>query len=413
MSSSMVVGLTDAERLRNTQLGIGVVIDPYPRFDELRPFGNVHEGSMWSLFDVADMFAWIGDAPRYMTIGYDACVEVFRRNDAFSSAGYGEAVKRWGPNILSMDEPEHRRYRALVQPAFSYKVMEDWESRWLGPLLDELIDQFPSHGSFDLLGAYCARFPIHTIASAFGIDRADVSETHQWAYMVTAASMPDEADRAWSAFSGRLQAIIDERRQHPSDDLIGLLAASEVSDDEGTHRLTDEEILGFAGLMVTAGGGTTYRTMGTMLLQLLQRPALLDRVRADRSLIVPLIEETIRWNPPNMFFPRLAVEDVEVEGVRIPSGSLVDVVLGAGNRDPQRWERPNEFDIDRPILPHISFGSGPHFCVGNQLARMELRVALERLLDRVPRLRLDHDADLPVVSGLMWRLANRLPVVVD
>jgi cytochrome P450 len=290
--------------------------------------------------------------------------------------------------------------------------MEDWESR-LRPLLDELIEQFPGRQSFDLLSSYCAQFPIHTIASAFGIDESDVAQAHQWAYMVTAAGTPEESDRAWSLFSGYLQQIIDTRRKVGGDDLIGLLVSSEVTDGPGTHRLSDEEILGFAGLMITAGGSTTYRTMGNLLLHLLSRPDLLERVRCDRSLVQPLIEETIRWSPPNMFFPRLAVHDVELDGVPIPAGSLVDLVLGAGNRDPGRWERPNDFDIFRPTIPHISFGSGPHFCIGNRLARMELGVALEHLLDHAPHLRLDPDVPAPVITGLMWRMVNGLPVILS
>jgi cytochrome P450 len=412
MSRGLTAEAGRAERLQNAQFGIGLVVDPFAPFATLRGRGGVVEGNVWALFGVPDAFDRPGDAKCFMAIGYDACVEILRRNDVFSSRAYASAVKLWGANLLSMDEPEHRRYRALVQSAFSYRAMESWETRWLRPLLDELVATFPEDRPFDIMRAYASQFPIHTIASAFGIAHDDASQAHEWLHVSTLAGIPDESEAAWAEFARHVRPIIAARRAEPVDDVIGLLAASEVTDDDGvTHRLTDEEILGFAGLLVAAGGGSTYRMFGNVLLELLARPELLDRVRREPALIPRLVEETLRVSPQSMFIPRVATTDVTVDGVRIPAGSTVDVVFGAANRDPSRWERPDELDVFREELPHLSFGSGPHFCIGNQLARMELRVALEVLFERAPGIRLDPSAPEPVVTGLFWRLVDRLCVI--
>ena len=402
-----MIGANEAERRRNAASGAGTVFDFHPEVDALRAAGAVHRGSVADLLG-ADVPTVANEevGAHFTVLTFATAEQVFRDHERFSSEhGYGpEVAKYWGANILMMDEPDHRRYRSLAQPAFAVKTMKSWEQRWLTPMLDQLIDDFPASGPVDLYGDYCAKFPVNTIAMGFGIAPDDVDMFHAWV---------SDSQGGPAHVNEYLTRIIDERRASPNDDdVIGLLAQSEVEDEDGRHMLTDAEILGFANLMLTAGAGTTYRTMGMLLVELLKRPELLAAVRDDRSLIPAVVEETLRWSPPVPFFPRMAMVDTEIDGVPIPAGSLIDVFVAAANRDPQRWDDPHAWDPAREPQAHVGFGFGPHFCIGNQLARMELQVGLERLLDRLPRLALDRSVPEPRVTGLLFRMPTGVPAII-
>jgi cytochrome P450 len=179
------------------------------------------------------------------------------------------------------------------------------------------------------------------------------------------------------------------------------------------QRLTDDEIIAFLRLLLPAGAETTYRSSSNLLFGLLCHPEQLEGVRRDRALIPQAIEEGLRWECPLLSIMRTATGDTEVEGVAIPAGAAVSVHLGAANRDPARWTDPDRFDVFRLPRPHIAFALGPHVCLGMHLARMETRVALETLFDRLPGLRLDPAADDVHISGLVFRSPQALPVVFD
>jgi cytochrome P450 len=220
--------------------------------------------------------------------------------------------------------------------------------------------------------------------------------------------------QAADAIANSLRETIERRRVEPGDDLIGLLCNIEIEDpDDGSrHRLSDDEILAFARLMLPAGAGTTYRGLGLMLLALFQTHQI-DRVRKDRSLLDAAIEETLRWEQPLTSAGRLVTRDTELAGVELPEGSVMTACLGAANHDPSRWKDPHRFDLDREVKPHASFGSGPHLCIGMHLARMEMRTVINAILDRLPGLRLDPDAESPYVTGLIFRMPTAVPVVFD
>ena len=164
--------------------------------------------------------------------------------------------------------------------------------------------------------------------------------------------------------------------------------------------------------MLPAGAGTTYRGLGCLLLALLESDQV-DRLRDDRRLLDMAIEESLRWEQPLTQAGRLVTQDTELAGVEIPEGSVVNASLAAANHDPSRWDDPHRFDLDRPALPHASFGSGPHLCMGMHLARMEMRTTMNAVLDRLPGLRLDSDAPKPWMTGLMFRMPTALPVRFD
>src|SRR5205085_7422497 len=178
-------------------------------------------------------------------------------------------------------------------------------------------------------------------------------------------------------------------------------------------QLTDEHIFAFLRLLLPAGAETTYRSSSNLLFCLLTDPDQLHAVRSDRALLPQAIEEGIRYEPPLLFIMRSAVTDVELGGMHIPEGSMISVCLGAANRDPSKFADPDRFDIFRDARQHLSFGFGPHMCLGMHLARMETRVALNHLFDRLPNLRLDPAADDPHVHGLMFRSPRELPVLFD
>jgi cytochrome P450 len=206
-----------------------------------------------------------------------------------------------------------------------------------------------------------------------------------------------------------LAPLLEQRRSRPRGDLISILAHAES--DGG--RLDDEMIFSFCRLLAPAGAETTYRSSSNLLFGLLSRPEQLAALREDRSLLRQAIEEGLRWEAPLTGIMRTCAADTEVCGVPIKADTVVAVGLGAANRDERRWEDPESFDIFRPQRQHIAFAAGPHTCLGMHLARMETRVMLEALLDRLPNLRLDPAAEDVHISGDSFRAPRELPVVFD
>jgi len=197
-----------------------------------------------------------------------------------------------------------------------------------------------------------------------------------------------------------------------TDDLISVLVEAEYTDEDGVvHRLSDAEIYSFAMLLLAAGSGTTWKQMGITLAAILERPEVFAAVRDDRQLVRAAIEESVRWAPTDPMFSRHVTRDTEFFGTHLPEGSVLHLCLGAANRDPARWERPDEYDITRPPKPSLAFGSGPHVCLGMHVARAEMNVGINALLDRLPRLRLDADAEPPRYIGMYERGATAIPVV--
>jgi cytochrome P450 len=380
MGEAVDIGVNDAERIRNRMNGLGVVNDLHDVFDGLRLSGDVHPGGLPTLFGQPDFAYFTGfeGAPRFTVIGHDAAQHVFREHQTFSSRLYSGTAANWGPNLLMMDEPEHARYRSLAQPAFALRTMESWHHRWLFPTLEE-----------------------------------ETAQVHDW-IIRTATNMPkEESESAGTKLVEFLTPIIEDRRVAPGDDVISLLVTSELADKDGSaHRLSDAEVMGFCGLLLIAGTGTSYRATGILMLSILSRPGLLARVKADRSLIPRCVEEVLRWEPPLTSFSRLVTEETVIDGVTLPKGGLVDVGVAAANRDPRRWQNPHEYDPFREPLSHLGFGRGPHFCMGNQLARMEMRTALELVLDRFPDIALDEAVEAPYVTGTFFRMPTSVPVTL-
>jgi cytochrome P450 len=290
--------------------------------------------------------------------------------------------------------------------------MDVWERELVRDVVNEQIDSFVDRSPkrADLVRELTFPFPVIVIARLLGLPREDLPMFHRRAVTVISAGF--ELDRARQASQELYEyfcAIIEERRAHPSDDVISVLAQAEL---EGT-RLNDEEICSFLRLLLPAGAETTYRSSSNLLWGLLSHPHQLDALRNDRALMPQAIEEGLRWEPPLLGIMRTAARDVEVEGVFVPAGSMVAVNIGSANHDEKYWENAEEFDIFRPARQHLAFAWGPHMCLGLHLARMETRVALTQLLDRLPGLRFDPDADRTPITGAVFRAPQALNVTWD
>jgi cytochrome P450 len=409
--------LYDVERhVMATDGGI-LVEDPYPAFAELLAKAPVHAGSVRELLGYGPGGLGVRTgAPVYSAFSYEANDIVLRENDVFSSTFYsGLTTPLFGRSILEMVGEEHRRYRALVQPAFSPRRAQWWTDRWIAALVDEALGAFEHNGRAELNAELCSRIPLQTITSSFGLSREEAFEFREGAEG-TGMRPVGEADLAVLAerherTTAMLRRVIEDRRVHPQDDVISMLVQSEIDEDGERHLLTDDEIYGFSRLILTAGSGTTWRQLGILLVGLLREPPLLDAVRKDRALLQRAIDEAVRWEPTDPIFRRLVTKDVTLCGTDIPAGAVMEMNLGSANRDPARWDDPERFDPYRPGKPNLGFAGGPHVCLGMHVARAEMSVAMNAVLDRLPGLELDPDAPGSRIIGLEHRGPNGIPVV--
>jgi cytochrome P450 len=410
-------GTDDVFDAKNRLGGLGLVRDPHPRLAELREACPVHTGSLSGIFGIVGPDNYlIPDAQQVSVFTWDAVDTAFRDPETFSNS-YMQAALRdvIGRTILEMDPPDHQRYRTLIQGAFTRTEMVRWEQDFVRDIVGAAIERIAPAGRGDLAADVAFHYPITVIAVAVGLPVEHVPSFYEQAAKLTNVAVPAEERHAAAAeLTAMAQAVLDDRRREPRADLISVLAQAELSLEDGsTQRLTDEEILAFVRLLVPAGAQTTYRTLTNVLYALLTNPDQLQLLRDDRSLIPRAIEEGLRWEAPLLSFGRSVTRDTEIAGHPVPAGSTVNLCVHSANRDPSRWEDPDRFDVLRPPKGHVSFGQGNHICLGIHFARMELRVALEEILARLPNLRLDPEATDVHIGGLSTRCALTLPCVWD
>lgn len=338
--------------------------------------------------------------------------QMLRDNETFSSAA---VIAAFGPVLgervmLGMDEPVHGRLRSLVSKAFSQKSLARWQDELVGRVANSLIDNFAPNGKADLVKEFTFDYPSQIIAGLLGLPEQDYPQFQRWSISLLSWLMnPQRGLAAAAALCEYFAPILQARRAEPKDDLISALAAAEIDG----QKLADEEIFSFLRLLLPAGVETTYRSLGSLLLALLSDPVQLDAIRADRSLLPQAIEEGVRWEPPLLTITRVATRDTELGGVAIPAGATVMPMLGSANRQEDRYPDPDRFDIHRQARAHLGWGHGVHVCLGMHLARLEMRTAINLLLDRLPNLRLDPDADDPHIRGQVFRSPTSLPVLFD
>jgi cytochrome P450 len=385
----------------------GSIRDPYPKLRELLRESPVHTGPI-DLGEGADIVE-PGKPPPVTVFGFDEVVQVLRDHETYSSAVYGDVVGMvMGRTILQMDEPEHRVIRTLVAPSFRSKVLERWEEGLVAVVVNELIDSFVETGRTDLVRTLTFNYPVQVIARILGLPRSDYPRFQRWALELTSVAANWERGIAASeALRAYFVEVMEDRRNHPGDDLISDLVRAEV---EG-EKLTDEEIFSFLRLLLPAGVETTYRVTGSMLFALLHDRPQFDALYGDRSLYPQAFEEAVRWEPPVTVILRRAVSDTELAGVKIDEGADIALMIGAANRDERKYTDPDRYDMFRAMRQHVGFGFGVHVCLGMHLARMESRVAINTLFDRLGPFTLDAAAEPPHIEGMAFRSPLSLPVV--
>lgn len=341
-------------------------------------------------------------------LGYDECQTVLTHPDTFSSSIYDQIMGPvMGRTLLELEGAEHRASRALVSPSFRTALLERWRSELVEVVVHELIDRFAPRGRAELAREFTFAFPVQVIARIMGLPRQDYLRFQRLSIELLNVVYDWDCGIAASAsLKAYFTEVLADRRRNPQDDLISTLAESEI---DGT-RLTDDEIFAFLLLILPAGVETTYRASGNLMVALLTEPALMAGLQADRSMLRGAFEEALRWEPPITTVVRRAVHDCELGGVAIPAGTHVSVSVAAANRDPTRYPDPDRFDPTRRNIAHLTFGGGPHLCLGMHLARMEATVAINALLDRLPDLRLDSNVPAPHVVGVAFRSPATLPV---
>jgi cytochrome P450 len=336
---------------------------------------------------------------------------VMRDGETFSSAINAEHIGQFmGELILAMDGHEHRKYRNLVAKAFRASQLEQWDATLVRPAINRLLDVIAPLGRADLVATVTGKYPVEVICGIVGVPLEDAEQFAAWAEQVNTGPLaPARGHAASQAMVDYLRPIVEARREQPAGDLISDLVHAEIDGE----RLTDAKIYGFLRLLLPAGAETTFRVMGNCLAALLTHPDAMQAVVANRELIPEVIEETLRWETSVTMVSRVSTRDTEVAGCPVPAGSPMNVLTGSANRDETRWPDADQWQLGRPHQHHLAFGTGQHQCLGMHLARLELRVGLDTILDRLPNLRLDPDGEAPLIEGYAFRGPRALPVVFD
>ena len=377
---------------------------PYPFFEYMRRTDPVFHGTF---MDIEMLPPELKPDDEWVLFGYDGVFQAFRDEKAFTSAAYEKTIGLvMGHTILAMEGKEHHDHRSLVAKAFRATALERWEPSVIAPVCNQLVDEIKADGHADLVKALTFEFPTRIISELLGLPREDLDMFRRLSLGLISIQTDIEAGLVAAAelhtyFSDQ----VEQRRRKPTNDIIGDLCTAEIDGE----KLDDEAIIAFLRLLLPAGLETTYRSSGNLLYLLLTHPEQLAMVQQDRSLIPAAMEEGLRVETPLTMVMRTTTRDVEISGTAIPAGAQIDLCMGSANRDESRWKDANTFDIRRPRQAHIAFAGGIHMCLGMHLARLETRVMLDSLLDRVENLRLEPDDETRIV-GVTFRSPNSLPV---
>ncbi|WP_380283478.1 cytochrome P450 [Kitasatospora purpeofusca] len=286
--------------------------------------------------------------------------------------------------LFEQDNPDHARYRRLVSAAFASRAVRSLEPR-LTEIARGLLDGLPAEGEADFVSAFANPFPLEVICELLGVPRADREVFHTRVKNMDSPSAPVR-QAATDAFAAYCTNLVEAKRRQPTEDLLSELVGARLDDG---NALTREELVGFCSVLLFAGHVTTAYVISSALLELLKHPDQLAALRADRELVASATEEALRYRGSLLSTTnRVALDDIEIEGVVVRKGELVRFLPSAVNRDPVVRADPHAFDLLRPTAAHLAFGHGPHFCLGHQLARQEIRVALTEILARFPVLEL-------------------------
>jgi cytochrome P450 len=352
--------------------------NPFPAYDAIRgrsPVVHDPRSDAWMVFDYAGVKRVLTDH------------EVFS-----SSVTPAPLISKW---LIFSDTPRHTKLRRLVSKAFTPGMIAGLEPR-IRELSRELLDQVIERGEMDMAAEFSIPLPMMVIAEMLGVAARDWPRFRVWGDLILKLSYTIGAsEEAMKTVSGEFRAVtaemgaylndvLEQRRISPGDDLLSLLAQAEVDGE----RLTDAEILGFFQLLLVAGTETTTNLLNNAILCLIENPDQMEKLRASPNLLGSAIEEVLRYRSPVQWMFRATKCEVELHGQAVPAGKLVLPMIGSANRDPRQFPEPGRFNIAREPNPHLAFGHGIHFCLGAPLSRLEARIGLADLLDRIRELRL-------------------------
>lgn len=382
--------------------GTQFVENPYPVYAELRAKGPVHrirlpgqERDFWLVVNNEEGRRLLAD-PRFS-------------KDWRASGVWPADALPINQNMLESDPPQHTRLRSLVTREFTARRIEALAPR-VRELTEALLDSMTaaSDGRADLVAALSFPLTMSVICELLGVPDLDRASFKKWSNEVVASTSPEATVGAVQSITTYLTGLIAHKRSEPGDDLLSALLRTT---DEDGDRLSPDEVVGMAFLLLAAGHETTVGLISNTVLALLRHPDQLALLRSDLSLTGDAVEETLRYDSPveNSTY-RFATETMDFCGARFEEGDPVLVSFASAGRDGERFEDADRFDITRTARRHLSFGHGIHFCLGAPLARLEAGVAVRALLERCPDLRLDTSEPLVYVPGMLVRGVRRLPV---
>lgn len=398
--------------------------DPHSLYARYRRTMPVMEGDILARFNIPSQADYSNLGRQVFTLfKYTDVMMVLRDSKSYTSTLLNEGLGQFlgGFLLTGMDDATHKLIRGLLAPGFSPKAISGWKAL-LKPVADEAMATLAPRGRADLIADLLLPLPVRMIYEIIGFPR-DEEQTQLFAaramrILVGPQRDPEKARLSMQSAFRAAQELYDDtlevvrrRRAEGSqgDDLIGFLLRA---NDNGT-ALDDSKVTELIRQFLPAAAETTTRSFGSMLVALLERPALLDRVRADRSLVRKVIDEGMRWETASQFLARQAAVDVEIRGVKIPAGAALSLATGSANRDEEIFDDADAFDIDRPQRANLGFGAGPHLCLGMQVAKSEMEAMLNGLLDHMPNLRLDPDAPAPTIVGAQLRGPRAIHVLWD
>ncbi len=372
-------------------LEIGFIANPYPAYDELRRAGRIHYDERtdhWLITRHADVNALLRDrrfGRSYLHLaGHE---EMGHPPDPEIQAPFWHVVRN---GMLDREPPDHTRLRGLVSKAFTPRRVAEMRDT-IQRIVDWLVDEALDRGEFDLLATVLEPLPVTVIAELLGIPETDRHLLRPWSaeicLMYELNPSDDYARRAARAsieFGDYLADLSRARRANPGSDLISALTEVVVEGD----RLTEDELVGTCVLLLNAGHEASVNGSGNGWWALFRNPGELERLRGNVSILPTAVEELLRYDTPLQLFERWVLEDSEVCGVQVPKGAELGLMFGSSNRDPEVFTDPDRLDLTRDPNPHITFGAGIHFCLGAPLARLEMQIAFETILRRLPRLEL-------------------------
>jgi cytochrome P450 len=349
--------------------------DPYPLYQRLRDEAPVYhnvDGDFWALSRHADVLAAFKDVKRFSNI----------HGVSIDPAARGAAA-RIGTSFLAMDPPEHTRFRSLVARSFTPRRVAALETR-IREIAARHLDALVGAGDFDAITDFAGKLPMDVISEMMGVPECDRGDLRRWADLLVhrdegVFDVPPEGVEAFGNIRRYFVDVLARLRKEPGDDLLSALLAL---DEE--RSLSDDDLLSFCNLMITAGNETTTKLLGNGLFWLWRFADQHALIEADPSLIPLWVEETLRYDNSTQALMRLTLEDVVIGDTTIPAGQHVLLLVGSGNRDPAVFEDPDRFDIHRDTSAMLSFGRGTHFCMGAALARLEAVVAFEEWWKRFP-----------------------------